>query len=82
MANESVTNGEIEAFTAKLNSVDFTEKERSMLHGMIGALVGEGEVEGFDNSLSPSQRAAATPKVNNWWTDLTPNQWESLYGNR
>jgi len=84
MASESVTDGEIEAFMTKLSSVDFTDKERSMLRGMMGASV--GEVEGFDNALSPSQRAAAaTPKtVGNWWTrmDLTPEQDESLYGPR
>ena len=82
MASESVTDGEIKAFMTKLSSVDFTDKERSMLQGMVGALT--GEVEGFDNSLSPSQRAATTttPTVGTWWTDLTPKQWESLYGPR
>jgi len=61
VANETVTDSEIEAFIAKLNSVDFTDKERSLLRGIIGAALPE-EVKGFDNNdpfagLSPEQLA-------------------------
>jgi len=64
VAVETITDSDFEAFIAKLNSVDFTDKERSLLRGIFAAAV-PAEVEGFDGgalweSLSPSQQASAS----------------------
>ena len=59
MAVETITDSDFEAFIAKLNSVDFTDTERSLL-GQIFAAAAPGEVEGFGTALTltPAQIAA------------------------
>jgi hypothetical protein len=74
VADETVTDGELEAFMNKLASVDLTDKERALLRGMVDAAV-PGDVQGFDKSVPPSQAAATTASTNNPWAGLSPSQY-------
>jgi hypothetical protein len=74
VADETVTDAELEAFMMKLASVDLTDKERALLRGMVDAAA-PAEVQGFDKSVPPSQTAATTAAANNPWAGLTPAQY-------
>ena len=75
MANETVTDAEVEAVIAKLNSVDFTDTERSLL-GQIFAAAAPGEVEGFGTALTltPAQIAA----LGGWDKMFPPSEYKGM----
>ena len=47
MADASFTRSQVEALGAKLDGIDFTDEERSILQAVFGAAGAEGDVEGF-----------------------------------
>lgn len=55
MADATFTRSQVEALGAKLDGIDFTDEERSMLQAVFRAAGGEGEVEGFALSQALSQ---------------------------
>ena len=75
MANETVTDADVEAVIAKLNSVDFTDTERSLLR-QIFAAAAPGEVEGFGTALTltPAQLAA----LGGWDKMFPPSAYDGM----
>jgi hypothetical protein len=48
MADEAFSQADIETLAARLNAMDFTDGERSILEAVFRATSNEGQVEGFD----------------------------------
>jgi hypothetical protein len=55
MPEEAFTTDQVEALVAKLNAMDFTDTERSILHTVFQAAAGDPEVEGFGMNLGSLQ---------------------------
>jgi hypothetical protein len=55
MADKAFSQADIETLAAKLNVMDFTDGERSILEALFRTADSEGEVEGFDMNLGSLQ---------------------------
>ncbi len=47
MGDQAFSQEQVDALAAKLNSIDFTAEERSLLHAIFQAAASGGEVQGF-----------------------------------
>jgi hypothetical protein len=79
VADQTFARTQVEALAARLNAIDFSDEERTMLHAVFRAGTGGAEVEGFGDvrigQIDTAVTQAGTPST------LTPEAAAALIGN-